>query len=191
MRRAGSCALLALARIPSLWRRKGQRRAASRPARCIFVALLRWVIERLLGAIRPDATNGDEPELPILKGTAPRAPLGTSTSGRAARCGKSLSLTDSEMRALPGSIPHQRHLRQASLWQIRHQDVRQIRPDPAPGDNHQRRLRLQAPPQRGTSEGPGQPCPRPGQEDHLQPQRSARASPRLQSPLPRLPLRPR
>ena len=87
--------------------------------------------------------------------------------------------------------PHRRHLHQASLRQRLDQDVRQARLHPAHRDHDQRRELLQAPPEGGTSTGTFDTRPRPSQEDHLQPDRPATDPPRLQSPLPRAPLRHR
>ena len=71
------------------------------------------------------------------------------------------------------------------------QNVGQVRLHPAHRDHDQRRLLFQAPPEGGTSAGTRHARPRPRQENHLQPDRSARDAVRLQSPLSGTPLRPR
>ena len=88
------------------------------------------------------------------------------------------------------SHPHRRHLHQAPLRQDRGEDVRQVRARAAPGDHHQRCFLLQAPPQGGTPRRAQHPRAGTAEKDHLQPDRLARDSGRMQPPLPGVSLRP-
>jgi hypothetical protein len=110
---------------------------------------------------------------PLYEQLARQAVLSVKAEHVATFLGRKITPAARPRDRQPVHHPHRGNLHQASLWQRDDQDVRQIRPRAAPGDHQQRCLRLQAPPQSGTSQGPGQPRPRPGQEDHLQPQRPA------------------
>jgi hypothetical protein len=120
----------------------------------------------------------------------PRAQVDPERQGRA---GRQLSEPQDHPATGPGSRlpvlhPHRRNLHQASLRQRLDQDVRQIRPHTAHRNHVKRRVLLQAPPKSGTSKRTRRSPARPGQEEHLQPDRPARDHARLQPPLSGTPL---